>query len=276
MEQVNTTAIYLLGKWMDSAFLSARMPLKTNIQAWQNLEALLDILLTGDARLRLNESANAANQLRHVVRQALERYAQDAEAVLTDDEAATFNTAWGAFEQALGLDLGRAPIYFVTPKGIFSTDALINYAQHALTEDVRPLVSDPARADFNQAGRCVAFGLNTAAGFHALRAVEKVLRDYYVEATGIRFINNKPLEESSMAAVINGIRHSKKGDDKVLATADQLRDLHRNPIDHPEIFLTPAEAIELFNICASAVSAMARDIDRLKKAKTPTPPTTTP
>ena len=48
--------------------------------------------------------------------------------------------------------------------------------------------------------------------------------------------------------------------------SDQLRDLHRNPINHPEVFLEPSEALELFNISTSALSAMARDIARLQPA----------
>jgi hypothetical protein len=71
-----------------------------------------------------------------------------------------------------------------------------------------------------------------------------------------------------MAAVINALRASGKGDDKTLATLDQLRDLHRNPIGHPDVFLESGEAYELFNICITAISSMARQMIALKQVGT--------
>jgi hypothetical protein len=264
MQQVNTYAIYLLGKWMDSIFLHARAPLKVNIQAWQWAISLLDLLIDGRVRLKLNESAPSANALRHEIETVLSVHQKDPEATLDDAQVNRFNAAWSAFENALALDLGRAPLFFVGQKGIFATPLLINEADKALADEVSLVVSAPAKRDLNEAGRCLAFGMNTASGYHALRAVEKVLREYYEVATGSSTVSGKPLNESAMATVINGIQASKKGDAKVLSVLDQLRDLHRNPINHPDVFLEAAEALELFNICTSALSAMARDVARLK------------
>jgi hypothetical protein len=47
------------------------------------------------------------------------------------------------------------------------------------------------------------------------------------------------------------------------------RDLHRNPIDHPEEFLELAEALEVFNAASVAISKMARQITALKTSQTP-------
>jgi hypothetical protein len=48
---------------------------------------------------------------------------------------------------------------------------------------------------------------------------------------------------------------------------DQLRDLHRNPLDHPEVFLEKPEAMELFSICTCAISAAARQIGKLQSTR---------
>ena len=49
----------------------------------------------------------------------------------------------------------------------------IDYAQLALSEDVFSEISDPAKEDVKQAGRCLAFGIWTASAYHGLRATEK-------------------------------------------------------------------------------------------------------
>jgi hypothetical protein len=259
MEQVNTYVLFLLGKWMDSVFLTARQPLHRNLAAWQATQALLDILIGGDLKLRLNESRVAAITLRDIIREFLTVAQDNADYALTEGQLTTFNNAWGVFEQALALDLGRAPMFFVTDKGIFATASLIFKAEAHLVDDVREVVSPEALQDLNQAGRCLAFELSTAAGYHTLRATEKVLREYYQlgvptteQVAGVR-----------MKTAIDQLgKHG--GEKKTLAVLDQLRSLHRNPIDHPDVFLDFAEALELFNICMAAVSAMARQIKLLK------------
>ncbi len=50
------------------------------------------------------------------------------------------------------------------------------------------------------------------------------------------------------------------GSAKVLSCLQQIKDLHRNPLMHPEETLTLEEAISLFGICQSAISAMLKEI----------------
>ena len=50
-----------------------------------------------------------------------------------------------------------------------------------------------------------------------------------------------------------------KADARVIAVLDHLRNLHRNPTMHPEEYLTIDEAVNLFGIANSAVSAMILD-----------------
>jgi hypothetical protein len=90
-----------------------------------------------------------------------------------------------------------------------------------------------------------------------MRATERVLREYYV------LVLNKPGIRIDMKQCINEL--TKAGADKrTMQVLDQIRDLHRNPIAHPTIFLEPEEAADLFEIAASAISAMAREIAKLK------------
>lgn len=251
VEQINTLGIYLLGKWMDSTFLHARRPMKENIGGWQAGRAILAIFIEGDVKPKLNESAPAARRLLNEFDRALTDFAADEGFVLPDDRVQQFNAAWGQFESAVQLDLSRQPIYYVTQKGIYATYDLVNGAQFAFAEQVFNAISEEARIDMNQAGRCLAFGIWSGCGFHALRATEKVLREYYEAVT------KRPAGKMTMAPLIDKLREA-GGDAKTLAVLDQLRDLHRNPMNHPEVFLDDAEAMELFNICLAAISACAR------------------
>ena len=280
MEQINTYPLYLLGKWLDSVFLHARRPLKTNLFAWQSAQYFLDFLIApgpGRGEFTLNESVHLAMGLSMKLRDALQLFQSDPEIVLSEAQATELQHAIGVFEQALALDLGRAPTYFVTEKGIYSTARLVRLAEWAIPAELRNAnaVPDLALRDLNQAGGCLAFGMATASGYHAARSVERSLREYYTLATGKTVIPSKKdsskersLEGSSMSDVINALRASGKGDVKILAVLDQLRDLYRNPISHPDVFLEPAEALELFNICTSAISAMARQIIKLRTPST--------
>ena len=53
-----------------------------------------------------------------------------------------------------------------------------------------------------------------------------------------------------------------------------LKDFYRNPLAHPELFLTPQEALGLFGFAPSAIAAIAVDIDAIRnkqKVLTPRP-----
>ncbi|HKN13052.1 MAG TPA: hypothetical protein VJX68_07625 [Candidatus Binatus sp.] len=48
---------------------------------------------------------------------------------------------------------------------------------------------------------------------------------------------------------------------KVINSIDQIRELHRNPLLHPEDTLIMAEALNLWAICCSTIQGMIADIE---------------
>lgn len=74
--------------------------------------------------------------------------------------------------------------YAVATKGIYDTSLLITNADLVIPEDLRPVLSDVARYDLRESGRCLAFEVPTAAGFHVLRASEAIIKEYYKSLTG--------------------------------------------------------------------------------------------
>jgi hypothetical protein len=161
------------------------------------------------------------------------------------------------FQAALSEEVRQLPLYFVTRVRAYSTHDLIERAEVALSAETRNAISDEAKEDFRQAGRCLAFEAHTASGYHSMRATERVLREYYA------LVLNKPGIGIGMKQCIDEL--TKAGADKrTMQVLDQIRNLHRNPIDHPDIFLEPEAAADLFEIATSAISAMAREIAKLK------------
>jgi hypothetical protein len=173
------------------------------------------------------------------------------------------NEAAKKFETVLAAELQMVDTYFVDQKGAYSTPDLIERAQIVLPVAVLTVLSPTAVEDVKQAGRALVFDLPTAAGFHILRATESVLRDYFVAVTG------KAPGKRTWGALVAGLR--KRGDAKVLAAVDQIRDLHRNPLMHPEVVLTEPEALSVFGMAQSAIVAMASEISKKRVTGLPTP-----
>lgn len=109
--------------------------------------------------------------------------------------------------------------------------------------------------DFSEADRCLAFGCPTAAGFHAMRAVETDLRDYWTCVV-------KPKASARLPRMARCIKDLKKSDEdpNLIEFLDIIRDLGRNTIMHPGAFLTMEEALNVVDIAKHASSAMANRI----------------
>lgn len=150
-------------------------------------------------------------------------------------------------------ELGKMDTYFISQKGIYSTSDLIERADNVLPAGIIRMLSESVRSDIKQAGRCLAFDLATASGFHIMRALEGVLRDFYCPT----FLDKKP-KGRNWNSYIQCVRDT-DADPKVLAILDQIRSLHRNPTIHPQEVLTINEAMTLFGIAQSAIVAMVEN-----------------
>lgn len=157
------------------------------------------------------------------------------------------------FETVLGAELQTFDAYQITRKGIYSTTDLIEQAENAFNEETKVELSDGVRNDVNQSGRCLAFDLPTASGFHIMRAADTVLKKYCSE------FGAKPKGRTWKAYII--ALRATMANPKVLAVLDQIRELHRNPTIHSaDVVLSLNEATLLLSITQSAITAMVDDI----------------
>jgi hypothetical protein len=169
------------------------------------------------------------------------------------------------FETVFAAELETTDTYYVSQKGIYSTSLLVEHAEQAFTAGVQAQLTPQAISDIRQAGKCLAFDLDTAAGFHVVRATETIIFKYYQAVTGS---TPKRKDRNWGAYVRNLNAHKKKeptskADPKLITLIDQVREHHRNPVIHPEITLTPDEAQSLFSICQAVIITFAGALTNL-------------
>lgn len=119
-----------------------------------------------------------------------------------------------------------------------------------------PKVPDSA-VDAQEAGKALAFELATACGFHTFRVVESVLRKYYETVSGGV---PTPLEKRSIGGILYLLKENSIGSSTVIAALQQIKDLHRNPLAHPDVSISSDEAISLIGMSQSVITAMLREI----------------
>lgn len=165
--------------------------------------------------------------------------------------------AISSFKTVLEAEFQTASVYLVTAKRGYDVPTLLENAETIFPPELNskiPQVQD----DLREAGKCLAFNLGTAAGFHLLRALETVVCSYWYVV-----MNKSPLPSNRNLG--NYINEMARGDHparkKVLFALRQVKDLHRNSIMHPEETLDLDQAIALLGTVQSAIALMLPTVD---------------
>lgn len=141
------------------------------------------------------------------------------------------------FETVLSAEFGLSALYIVQRKGGLDTMDLIENGAAHFPLDLGVKVPE-AIEDVQQGARCLAYELNTAAGFHFHRANESVLQAYFRAVT-----NGAPKPKNpNMGVLLAKLDELNAGDEKVKSALRALKDLHRNPLIHPEHSIPTTEA----------------------------------
>lgn len=179
-------------------------------------------------------------------------------------------TAISEFETVFAEEMRETATYFVPRRGIYHTPALVDSADETFPKEILPFIPQKAREDWKSAGRCLAFNLLSASGFHVARAVEACLESYYGLFSGkpgktLHGWNEyiKALKE------ISARKPTPCPMDKTLAELDQMREDYRNPIMHPRVVLNEGDARMLFANGESLIIAMAQEMAEASKGVQP-------
>jgi len=163
------------------------------------------------------------------------------------------------FETVLGEEMREAAAYYVPRRGIFHTPALVDTAEETFPAEVLSYIPQKTRDEWRAAGRCLAFNLLSASGFHVARAVEGTLEAYHAffvpnAKKCLRTWNDYITDLESVSGP-GPVPRS-----KTLAELRQMKDDYRNPIMHPRVVLGESDAKMLFNNGESLIIAMAQEL----------------
>lgn len=164
-----------------------------------------------------------------------------------------------AFKSVFAAECADVDVYSVGQIAIYKTSDLVSTASKSLPEGTRDSIPFGATIEFDDAGRCLAFGLPTACGFHALRGLELVIEGY-LRAFGVTKTLHTwgdYVEEAKKLAEGNA---DKKPAKKVSQLIDRMRDLDRNPLMHPRDTLDEVGADMLFRLSGIAAYEIVKDM----------------
>lgn len=217
----------------------------------------------------LNVCARAASDLQNAINAAVPENWDDLTAQLSRSNATTTFSPWQVatiqraareFETVLAAECQVLDTYFVSKKGAFSTADLVDNAHHHIPPSIREQLPELTKGDIDQAGKCIAFDLPTAAAFHLLRGTEAVLREYYD-----RIVPGPKKAAPKMRnwGVYIKLLKEHGADTRITSLLDHLRDSYRNPVLHPEENYTDERAQVLFGVCISAIVMMTEAVAAL-------------
>ena len=174
------------------------------------------------------------------------------------------------FEAILKADLLENLVaYHPQQKAIYSTALLIAHAENALHPQDLQKLEQKTIQEIRESGRCLAFDTYTASGFHMMRALELVLHEYYViickPQNANKRLNNwaaylSPLYKLCADKNNTLSKEEKTHVKKVYYLLQQIKDLDRNGIMHPETVLSEVEALKLFDVAKTAIMVMAEKL----------------
>ena len=247
--------IYSLSSGLQPLYLiQVDTPLKDSIHILYRAESALNGFLTQSV---YSSSLKATVAPGMALLTAIKKLTTEADKDRNFDFLDTYSlsSGLGEFETVLTAEMNVGHAFLVTKKRGFDTSDLINHAEVIFPPEMQSVVPE-AIEDMRAAGRCIAFDLGTAAGFHVMRATELILRRYFDRvAPGL----DRP-KTNNIGDYLRILDDSDKGEKKTRATLRQIKDLHRNELIHPEVSLTLDQAIALLGIAQSAAVAMLNEM----------------
>jgi hypothetical protein len=158
------------------------------------------------------------------------------------------------FLTILEAELSAALSYYVTEKRNWDTRGLMFTAEKDIDEPYRKVLPWECVTDIRDAGRCIAFELPTAVGFHVCRAIETVLFLYF----GVLDISLKGVGNPGMGTYI-GLIEKRGVNEDLINKLKIIKDL-RNALMHPDVVLESDQAQDLFQESLKVITIMVKDM----------------
>ncbi|MFI5409850.1 hypothetical protein [Kaistia sp. UC242_56] len=165
-----------------------------------------------------------------------------------------------AFKSVFEAECRDVDVYSVDEISIYKTSALVSNGSGIIPIEYRSLVSKDVLDEFDNSGKCLAFNLPTACGFHALRGLELVMESYlrYFGVTKKLHSWNDYIQAAKK--LVEDKDEKRKPSAKVATMLDRMRELDRNPLMHPTNTLDITSADILYKLAAITIVEIVRDM----------------
>jgi len=276
MEQINVKYFYDLGRVIEALHNTVSSPGKNLTPSdWSNISNAATWLESLKTYNLVPRTSIVAEEIAFTLSAIM---SAEKSVSLSDELCLNMSALIMKFTHVLESETPELYTNVVRPVGAYSVEKLMNDATSHLSRLAQSVISDKQKEDFNKAGMCLAFDLYTACGFHAMRALEEEARVYHRVVTGVE------LNDSPIGAIINGdsrvtnsglktqfAKEGSKNDSPlglIISTLTHVNKIYRVRITHPDMTLNYDQAKHVFDLAATALSALAEDgRDRFVKAQ---------
>jgi hypothetical protein len=164
------------------------------------------------------------------------------------------------FETILDVECQANAAFIAPQRQEFNTDVLVNAGRRMIPDALKPAVSDKALLDLDEAGRCFAFGLFTASGFHACRAVEAVMEDYYRRMCNSTKTLKSWYDYIKALEAASAVGGNPCPEPSTVAHLETMKKYNRNEIAHPRVVLNETEAAIVLALAKVVICQMAQEL----------------
>ena len=268
MDRVDIPFYYELGAVLRPIVAFDKTSPKTQVwlAAWRLKATVLDLIEAG-----LVVTRNPAEKLLRAIEDVDAWTGEDLQAEMEwkyERVIGALASAARDLEAVALAELQTLPAYSVGKKGAYESRSLVENADTHLLPATRKKLGESVLRDVRESGRCLAFDSPTASGFHMMRAVERVAREYWIVCCVPD--DDAKTKRMTLGDYVSRLRQSTDAHPKeVVELLDQVRDTHRNLLLHANAdnFLEPEDAFTLFHIGLTVIMAMA---EKLSAAPAPT------
>lgn len=258
MKQTDLNVFFLLGAALEHfRKLSIGMKIAEVVLTLALPEQWLDAFLKQTEGVSLPDSRTSAKRLHSIIVHITKGWIQNTDRTLAQGELWMLDQGKNKFVSDFARECKNIDVFTVTPKGLYSTRALIEAAETKFPENLLKVMPQQTIQDLKEAGRCLAFEVPTACAFYVCRATEALMLRYYEVLAGQAwsFPRRDWYNYNTQLAALHAPP----------AITNRLGEIRadRNAYAHPEITVPLDEAIVVFDLCNGVIHLMAKEIERL-------------
>ncbi|HEU5104269.1 MAG TPA: hypothetical protein VFU11_00355 [Solirubrobacterales bacterium] len=181
----------------------------------------------------------------------------DEDAVLSQEQADSISNKLDVVQTVLRAESVEKYAFVTSPKR-WDVERLLKNPGSFFGDGVFSQLAPIAAFDFEEACKCIAFELPTAAVFHIMRGTEAVLRSFYCHVVKQNRLAKK---QRMWGPMVDGLRKRSKPPAKALLdNLDAIRVNFRNPTQHPDEVHTIDGAQDLLGVAIPVVNEMVGEM----------------